>query len=72
MGVEPFLLASAMKMVISQRLAKRICKHCKKEHTIKEWEEKKIKEILAPIVDKEDLEHLKFYQGEGCDKCNHT
>ncbi|MCP4524186.1 MAG: type II/IV secretion system protein, partial [Candidatus Gracilibacteria bacterium] len=32
MGVEPFLLASAIKMVISQRLGKRICSDCKEEH----------------------------------------
>jgi type II secretory ATPase GspE/PulE/Tfp pilus assembly ATPase PilB-like protein len=38
MGVEPFLLASAMKMVISQRLAKRMCQHCKEEFPIKESE----------------------------------
>ncbi len=30
MGVEPFLIASALKMVISQRLVKRLCPHCGK------------------------------------------
>lgn len=72
MGVEPFLLASAMKMVISQRLWKKICSNCKVEYKIKDFEEKKVKEILWPVLDKESLENLNFYQGTGCDKCSGT
>ncbi len=69
MGVEPFLLASAMKMVISQRLSKRICKNCKEKHIIKDIEKKKVIEILSPIVDKEELDNLEFYHGKWCEKC---
>jgi len=69
MGVEPFLLASAMKMVISQRLWKRICTHCKEEYKLKEIEEKKVFEILSPIIDKEELENAKFYHWKWCEKC---
>ena len=46
MDIEPFLLASAMKMVISQRLLKKICTNCKDEYILKESEDRKIKEIL--------------------------
>lgn len=72
MGVEPFLLASAMKMVISQRLWKRICPDCKKEHIINEIQKEKVKKLLWPIVEKEQLEHLVFYKWEWCKKCNDT
>ena len=72
MGVEPFLLSSAMKMVISQRLWKRICQNCKEKFTPKETEFNKAKEILAPILDKESLEELQFYHWAWCEKCNWT
>lgn len=71
MGVEPFLLASAMKMVISQRLGKRMCPHCKEQYHPTEAEKIKIKEHLGPIID-EDVEDLVFYHGKGCDKCRDT
>ncbi|MCH2188675.1 GspE/PulE family protein [Candidatus Gracilibacteria bacterium] len=72
MGVEPFLLASAMKMVISQRLGKRICPHCKKKYIPKESEQKKIDHHLSPILDEESLKNMDFWIGEGCEACNHT
>jgi type IV pilus assembly protein PilB len=71
MGVEPFLLASAMKMVISQRLWKRMCSACKEPFPLKEWEIKKVREHLWPIID-EDVENLTFYKWAGCDKCKGT
>jgi type II secretory ATPase GspE/PulE/Tfp pilus assembly ATPase PilB-like protein len=64
MGVEPFLIASAMKMVISQRLGKRVCSHCKEEYTPKEKDFEKAKEILKPILDEESLNNLQFYHGK--------
>ncbi len=69
MWVEPFLLASAMKMVISQRLWKKICYNCKEDYTLKETEKKKVEEILGPIVDKNEMKNLKFYYWKGCDEC---
>jgi len=72
MGVEPFLLSSAMKMVISQRLGKKICSNCKKEFSPKESEFNKAKEILKPILDKDSIEELQFYKWVGCEKCNNT
>jgi len=62
MGVEPFLLSSAMKMVISQRLAKKICPYCKKETTVSEAIKKKVDYFLAPLMDEEELKNLTFYK----------
>lgn len=36
MGIEPFLIASSLKMVISQRLIKRLCPHCAAKKTIQD------------------------------------
>ena len=69
MGVEPFLLASSMKMVISQRLWKRICLECKEEVKLKDIEKKKVFEILSPVVDKKELETATFYHWKGCETC---
>ncbi len=72
MGVEPFLLASAMKMVISQRLGKRICHHCKEKDNLSEVKMEKIKKLLSPILNKEELENLEFYKGKWCEICSNT
>lgn len=72
MGVETFLISSAMKMVISQRLWKRICSNCKEVYTPKEIELKKAKKLLEPILDKESLENLVFYHWKWCEVCSWT
>lgn len=72
MWVEPFLLASAIKMVISQRLWKKICQNCKEPINIKEFQRKKVNEILWPIVDKTELENVQFYKWKWCPKCWYT
>lgn len=63
MGVEPFLIASAITVVVAQRLVRRICNRCKVEH-------KPSSEILNQLgwSDKKDL---KLYKGKGCRECRH-
>ena len=72
MWIEPFLLASAMKMVISQRLGKRVCPHCRAKAELSEIEKKKVKEYLWPISSNMDVESLQFYEGKWCEQCNWT
>lgn len=72
MDVEPFLLASAMKMVISQRLWKRLCKYCKIVDELTDLKKKKIKSILVNIMNQSEIEKIIFHKWEGCDKCNGT
>jgi type II secretory ATPase GspE/PulE/Tfp pilus assembly ATPase PilB-like protein len=72
MWVEPFLLASAMRMVISQRLWKQICQNCKEEHEISDIRKQKVKEILKPIVDEDTLNNMQFYKGKWCEICSYT
>lgn len=43
MGIEPFLIASALKLIISQRLVKKVCPSCREPYRIKE------KSLLAKI-----------------------
>ncbi len=72
MGVEPFLLASAMKMVISQRLAKRICKECMVAQDFPEVKRAKIKKFLVDIMDEAEIDKLVFHKWWGCDRCHGT
>lgn len=72
MGVEPYLVASAMKMVISQRLWKKICPFCKEEHKLTEIEQKKVTELLLPVFEKKDIEAAKFYEWKWCEHCSNT
>ncbi len=72
MGVETFLLSSAMRMVISQRLLKKVCQNCKQEKSLPEHSIKKVREFLYPIMDKEEADNLTFFEWAGCEKCNWT
>ena len=60
-GVEPYLIAGAVKGIISQRLVRRICPHCRKSYTPSEEEA----ELMGLASSKE----LTFYKGEGCGEC---
>lgn len=75
MGVKPFLLAPALNAVIGQRLVRRIHEDCKIEYKPTAEELAKVKDILADLPKNSgneiDLNKLKFYRGQGCDKCNH-
>ena len=63
-GVEPYLIAGAVKGIISQRLVRRICPNCRKSYTPSEEEAELMG--LTPSPD------LKFYRGEGCSDCFNT
>jgi type II secretory ATPase GspE/PulE/Tfp pilus assembly ATPase PilB-like protein len=65
-GLEPFLLASALRGIISQRLIRKICPHCKEEISIAE--------NLVNILKEENLyrENMVFYRGKGCQVCVNT
>lgn len=62
MGLEPFLVATAIKGVLAQRLVRRICKHCREPLEI------------APEL-REELglpPEMVFYHGKGCSRCDNS
>jgi type IV pilus assembly protein PilB len=66
MGIERYLLASALNLVIAQRLVRRICDHCKEPITLSE-------EIIKHLgISKEQAENSVFYHGRGCPACGET
>jgi general secretion pathway protein E len=60
MGIESFLLASSLKTIISQRLARRLCQECKQETTLTT--------DLAKIFDLQSSQTV--YTASGCDHCD--
>lgn len=73
MGAQPFLLASTMNMVLSQRLARRICDKCKTAVDTPSDIVNNIKEELKAIPDiyLKDIKpkEIVFYRGKGCAAC---
>jgi type IV pilus assembly protein PilB len=66
MGVEPFLVASSVILIIAQRLVRRICPECKKE-------EKASSSVLVDLgFSPQEAESIVFYKGSGCPNCNNT
>ncbi len=63
MGVEPYMLSTALRGVISQRLVRRICPHCKQEYTPKP------EELEELGIDPRTAVGVKFYHGVGCPDC---
>jgi len=85
MGIEPYLLASTLSLVIGQRLVRRLCDQCRETHTADS-------DLLAALAAREDwpgvmiglrargilsatstgLSGLQVFRGRGCAKCHGT
>jgi type IV pilus assembly protein PilB len=66
MGIERYLLASALNLIIAQRLVRKICSHCKEPVTLSE-------EVLKRLrIDHEQAKDSVFYHGQGCTVCGGT
>ena len=63
-GVEPYLVASAMRGMVSQRLLRKICPNCKQAYTATEEE---LRDLDIP-----DEVGLTLYRGKGCPNCFNT
>ncbi len=65
-GIKPFLVASAVRTIMAQRLVKKICKHCKTPHEYSD------QEYLAAGVDPGEMKGHTTYIGKGCNSCSGT
>jgi len=75
MGVQPYLLASTVELIIAQRLVRKVCQNCKQEAQITPSLKEVVKKALENLhaegeVDPKLIEDLKFYEAKGCDQCN--
>ena len=66
MGIERYLLASTLNLIMAQRLVRRICEHCKTHVTVKE-------ETLRSLgVAPDQIHDAVLYEGKGCAACGNT
>jgi general secretion pathway protein E len=65
MGIEPFLVASALNAILAQRLVRRLCPKCKKSYNLKEAE-------LASLGFSQPPKDITVYKEVGCSHCRLT
>lgn len=71
MGAETFLLASTMNAIVGQRIARRICNHCRREYKPPQELVHELRKTLGELMTVPD-DQVKLYKGEGCDYCSHS
>ena len=77
MGIESFLVASALRGVVAQRLVRKLCPACKKEYPVDEtvWEGNLFQNRSCRDRNEDDIDLHKSYtlfRQEGCEECRHS
>lgn len=67
MGIEPFLIAYAINVIVAQRLVRKLCNYCKKK--VSNFDEEAMKSAGLNIA---EWRNLDIYKTVGCEKCNRT
>ncbi len=66
MGIPPFLVSSALVLIVAQRLARRVCQDCREPYEANE-------DSLVPYGHElTGVGKTQFYKGKGCQTCNFT
>jgi len=65
MGIEPFLVGTAVHLVQAQRLVRRVCSGCKADVT----KEAHARSLVAAGFGADELAELRLYRGQGCAAC---
>jgi type IV pilus assembly protein PilB len=66
MGVEPFLVATSVHLVVAQRLVRRVCSFCK------EPDEAPPQAMVAAGFGEAEARTIKLFKGRGCERCSGT
>jgi type IV pilus assembly protein PilB len=75
LGVKPYFMTPSINCVIGQRLLRRLCPYCRKEHILTDEEKEKVEKIMAVVSPKagEDVPTVMpaiYKAGDGCAACN--
>ncbi|ACA88666.1 GspE/PulE family protein [Shewanella woodyi] len=65
MGAASYLVASALRVIIAQRLVRRVCQNCSREYHLTAQDK-----VWMNSVSKQDFSHANFKIGAGCQSCN--
>ncbi len=66
MGIEPFLVATSVLMIVAQRLVRRVCGSCK------EPMEAPLGALVHAGFSEKDAKSVRLFRGRGCDRCSNT
>ena len=66
MGLEPYVIGSALVGVVAQRLVRRLCPHCRRQFT------PPADTLRLLHISEADAASIPFYKAVGCDQCSHT
>ena len=69
MGIEPFLLSSSLLGVLSQRLVRRLCLHCREEMPVDALKYQALLDLDAELGPQAEIT---LYQSKGCKDCNNS
>lgn len=74
MGVEPFLLTSALNCIVGQRVVRKICPHCKISFNVPPEILENIKKVLGKLLPTgaQSAPVVSVFKGQGCNFCAHT
>ncbi len=72
MGISNYDISSILATSVSQRLVRRLCKHCAKERDFTEQEKEVIRKVGEKYNIEFDLTGKKTYEAVGCKQCNNT
>lgn len=65
-GIKPFLVASALRAAMAQRLVRAICEKCREEHIPTDRERKMLGNMAK------NIDNMKMFKGVGCPVCKNT
>ena len=66
MGMEPYIISSALIGVVAQRLVRRLCSHCRRQYT------PSAATLRALNIAEADADHFTFFRAVGCERCHQT
>jgi type IV pilus assembly protein PilB len=66
MGIPNYLVASCVRLIMAQRMVRKICRSCKQEAKVP-------RETLVTLgISEDEVDSVKVYEGKGCSECNGT
>ncbi|OGL90313.1 hypothetical protein A3I45_02600 [Candidatus Uhrbacteria bacterium RIFCSPLOWO2_02_FULL_53_10] len=76
MGVEPALLAPALRVIMGQRLVRKLCEACREQTQLTPEVSERVASIVAAIPEASgetvDLATVNWYRAKGCEKCGNS
>ena len=64
MGIEPFLVATSVNLIVAQRLIRRVCQKCKQPEDVP------VQALLNVGFSEAEAPNIQLYKGRGCETCN--